>query len=191
MINGQDLKSFRQERLAFYSEMYWKEFDLKNEITANMPIVIGVLTLIFAAVGYLWKGFEFPANIKCDREGITCLFILSAVATVVFGSIAAVWTARALLSRSYDHVPSPESIESYLTELRDYYSETNETQIDEKLHSDFEEMAITYYVSCTSTNRQTNIVKSAYRFKGQLFSVIALLALLFGFVLFLLQNGFR
>jgi hypothetical protein len=141
-----------------FRDMYWKEFDRKDKINANLSLPAGILTVLAGVEAFYMQNFPFPKWTLC-----TISFVVLSVALFISIAFAVYYFIRAYhLGYAYGYIPNAEEIAKYASDLKKYYESIQSTDIDEKVENDLRVFLTAEYSKYGTINTQNNDEKSKY-----------------------------
>jgi|GEM_PF-3131650 len=174
------LNDFIEENFKY---MYYYELERKENIYSSFSLPVGVTSLLFGIAIYYAQGISLAIIDLWTILFIVCYtgFFLSLICTIYF-------LLRALYKYRYSYLPTPQTIENYVSELRTYHlelkeynKENNPIETDELLKVDLQEVLINLYIKCSERNTNNNDMKITYRHKSHTSIIASLIFLLISF----------
>lgn len=177
------LNEYLEENFKY---MYYYELERKENIYSSFSLPVGVTSLLFGIAIYYAQGLSLAVIDSWTIFFIVCYigFFLSLICTIYF-------LLRALYKYRYSYLPTPQTIENHVSELKKYYlklKEYNEANIgkntietDELPKADLQEVFINLYIKCSEKNTYNNDLKIAYRHKSHTSIIASLIFLLISF----------
>lgn len=172
--------AFEDDKIEIYREMYWRELDLRNELSRTVTFLSVIVSIVFGAGAFVieTKISGLERVISAPDLFVGCTIFL----TYVFGVVSVVFIIRTTHGRTYEFVPSPFEIEKYSHESRKYFEFVAPKRVNARVREDFKRLLNAYFVNCTDSNRKNNIVRAAYRFRAYRFAVLSIVFLIASFI---------
>lgn len=161
-----------------YKDLYFHDFERRDEINNSTTIIFGALPIIFASGLALAKEIDAPFDIY-ERWTISLLII-----TLILLLTAFVYLTRAYIGYSYSYIPYAQDLRYYENNLKEYYiaKELSAQNVKEKTEEDITEYLSEKYSEYSKTNQENNERKLGMRYRG----VISIVAS----TIFLTASGF-
>jgi hypothetical protein len=178
---------FEDDKIQIYREMYWRELDIRNEISRSATFLSAIVSVVFGAATFIIevKARSFDAVLA----PLDVLLGLTVLSTYAFGILAVFFIVKTSHGRTYEFVPSPLQIEKYLNASRKYFEYLAPRRVNQRVREEFKEVLNQYFVECTDSNRRNNIIRAAYRFRAYRFAVLSVALLIASFVLLALSEA--
>ncbi len=150
-----------------YKEHYFFEINRKHQITGQLGIPIGVLTILGGAIAFFVKSVQYNFDIKCLILAGTILISIFFLVRTIYCLI------RSYYGYLYRYVPTPQEIEEYRKELSAYYE--SEATPEGDVNKEIEDYLLERYAICTHANTINNDSKSAYLHKANKYLIFTLI----------------
>lgn len=158
-----------KKRLDIYKEAYYYELSRKAELSNDLTLPVGVVTVMLSSVAYLMQ--------KADSvKGTIPFFLMLLGFTVMVVSVMACiyFLIRSYYNYSYEYFASTIVVEKHYNDLKLYYESISESS--KKADEHFEQYMIDTYCKCIDTNIKKNDKKSDFLHNARTSMVIALIA---------------
>jgi hypothetical protein len=155
---------------ALYKEQYYFELTRKNQLTSQLSIPIGILTILGGLASYFYRNISICSDYK--HNVIIILFILSIISFVY----TIYYLIRSYYGFSYSYIPSPKVIDAYKNDLSTYHKSVGNPE--DVVERELKEYLIGLYASTTHINIRNNDSKSEYLHKANTFLIATLVLLI-------------
>ncbi len=154
------------DRDAFYEKMYFHAFVERDRLDDNFRTILTIVAIVFAIIGYL-----FNAVIVENVEAPALFWLVYAIAVVSF--VAAITCyIKAWHSQYYNAFPSPQDIEQYIDQIREYYeAETDEHTAMQWTDQAFSDYMRQSFIDHASFNARANDNKRFWLYYGNSFVI--------------------
>lgn len=168
-------------KLDFWVNWYNKEEERKLSLENSLNIPIGVLIVVFSALFYLFKEFDYEHSTKFEQASL----ILAGIACLLC-TISAYFIGRAYHAKSYVYnaLPMPMSLLDYEKGLIAFYKESKEEHEQVDVNAKVEENLIQTLAACIDVNSANNDRKSHYIYRAKRWLLYSLMTLGVGFIPF-------
>lgn len=141
------------ELIQFYKDMYFKELERKEKITAHAHIRFGFVATALTLIAYMLKPLDI--NNLGLASGLLLAFIAMSLIPLAYSVVV---LTKAFWGNTYLYLPSPKDIEQYRTDLTKYNTETEEdrSQINAASIVSFESYLIDELCEVSSHNIKVN-----------------------------------
>jgi len=160
------------ERYNFYKDQYFFELERKQNLSANLSIPIGFLTVIFSSYAY------FGLNAHTLIVNWTLLPLSALLAFSIFFSTKASYLLyKTFRGLKYGYVPNIKKIRDYEIQLNKHISNkgnNKEAELNEKFFNNIKNSL----VNTTSVNRNNNNSRSNFLYKINIFTFYSILFIL-------------
>ncbi len=155
----------------FNKEHYFFEVNRRHQLTANLAIPIGILTILGGALLVVATAIKTPLGIL----DIAQLVLLASAAITM--SIAIYFLVRSYFNYSYSYIATPKELKDYMDSLIVYYEQNGGNKKDAE--SELEDYVNSEYAKHTHKNTENNDIKSHYihRANGYLIASLVLVIL--------------
>ncbi|GAH58042.1 unnamed protein product, partial [marine sediment metagenome] len=172
-------------------ERYQREHDRKDQINNSLSIPIVVIMALIGVLGFFIINFPFRAIIDTPGVLIWIVFVLFGLALlglIICLLIAICYLNKVFSGLTYAYIPTPKKIKKYTEELKEYYEETGEDEIEKMIEKDLEEFLIDEYCKNTEINIAKNKEKSFYLTKAKRFIILSLMLLVLNTIPFVILH---
>ena len=178
---------FEDDKIEIYREMYWRELDIRNELSRSATFLSAIVSVVFGAATFI---VEIKArSFDTVLSPLDVLLGFTVLSTYAFGIMAVFFIVKTTHGRTYEFVPSPLQIEKYVSASREYFEYLAPRRVNQKVREDFKKLLNRYFVECTDSNRTNNIIRAAYRFRAYRFAVLSVALLIASFALLALSEA--
>lgn len=163
------MKSFE-----IYKELYFHDFERRDEINNSIVIIFGALPIICAAGITLAKEIDTPFN-NYELWAVHLLgFTLIPLVAAFF------FLTKAYVGYSYSYLPYAQDLRDYENSLKAYYDSTSPNTQDakEKTEEDINEYLSNKCSECSKINQTNNERKLGMRYKGVISIVTSIILLI-------------
>lgn len=152
--------------LEFFERAYYHEFERKDNIINGTNLPITVIAALYGSIFYISDSFISTIDEIGFKEFLFIAFALPG-AFLIF--VSSYYFARVRHSVEYEYLNEPNSLKEYFDGLVKFYQQSgkgpNSTYLAKQ---EFEEYINKNYTKCATTNYNSNIVKSYFKYKGQI-----------------------
>lgn len=141
-----------------YKEHYFFEINRKHQLTSQLGIPIGVLTILGGAIAFFVKSVQYAYDMKFLLLGAAVLISIFFLGRTIY------YLIRSYYGFTYRYIPTPQEIEGYKQELSVYYETERALECD--ADKEVKEFLSERYAICTHENTINNDSKSAYLHKA-------------------------
>lgn len=177
---------FKKQLLEFYKECYEAELSRKEASTSRLTLSLAIISLVFnMALAFLNNLPHHPVN------SVTIWFYSLLGIGAVCGLLAIFFYSRALVAGNYlyGYIPSPKEISEFI-EQAELFNAANFKKWDQvDLRTEFEENLLKQYRDNATQNASNNHRRSNYLYWTSLFSVAAMLPLVFAAIPFFIDKS--
>ena len=163
------------EKLEFYKEKYYKEFERRNRLEDSLNFPFGIVSALSAIWFYYISNFQFGID---GYNRILFISLMSASIVLILISIVNLLNSYHTLSKRYQwgYLPDADTVEKYSKDLEEWHTK-NSSSVDEA-KKEFEDYLITKFNEASSLDSYQNKRKSAYLHWGKTFLYYSVSALL-------------
>lgn len=134
--------------LSLHKEFYFFEWERKEKLASSANLPVALLTALAGGVLFLFRTFPYDYNLSMI---LFIVFSSSAAACLVIGVY---FLVRSLYGFWYEQIPSPDKLQVYFEELKNYHASINNSP--ELAQLDFEEYLEARLAEATAANRANN-----------------------------------
>lgn len=169
-------------KLDFWINWYNKEEERKHSLENSLNTPIGVLVLVFSALFFMFKEFDFENS--SNTQSI-CLSIFAGISSLAI-IIAAYFIIKAYYAKNYLYklLPSPTILLKHEKDLIDYYAENKDFFEGVDANDKFNEYLIETLANCIDVNSKNNDKKSNFIHLAKKYIFYSIIALGLGFIPF-------
>lgn len=148
--------------LEIYKELYFHDFERRDEINNSTTIIFGALPIIFAAGIALAKEIDAPF----DNYELWTLCLLGL--TLIPLLAAFFYLTKAYIGYGYSYIPYAQDLRDYENSLKTYYESIglNTQDVKEKTEEEINEYLSNKYSEYSKINQTNNERKLGMRYKG-------------------------
>jgi hypothetical protein len=150
-----------------YKEHYFFEINRKHELTKELNIPIGVLTILGGAIIYFFN--EIPRIVGLARF----VLVIFLIASLVFFLLTIYFLIRSYYGYTYRYLPTSEELRDYRERLEQYYQ--TESHNLAGIDAEMESYIRAAYARCAHKNTINNDSKSGYLYKANGFLILTLI----------------
>lgn len=156
-----------------YKELYFHDFERKDEINNSIAIIYGALPLIFAAGMIIAKELDAPFN---NFEIWTILLLTFAFIPLLFSFF---YLTKAYIRYKYSYIPYANDLYKYECDLKQYYCTVGQDkEVSQKsANEDIIEYLSEKYSEYSGYNQIQNERKLGLRYKGIISIIISMVLL--------------
>ncbi len=166
--------------LDLYKEHYFFEINRRHQLTSQLSIPIGILTVLGGLSAYIVKN-----NFMCSDDKKLLFAVLLSISSLFF-IITIYYLIRSYYGYTYRFIPSPKDINDYKKQLSDYHKKLGSSE--EKVELELEEFLIERYAIAAHENTWNNDSKSVFLHKANTALIYTLISLLLNASLFYYVN---
>ncbi len=141
-----------------YREHYFFEINRKHQLTSQLGIPIGVLTILGGVIAFFVKSVQYIADVKWIMLAAIVLISMFFLGRTIY------YLIRSYYGYTYRYIPTPKEIEKYREELVAYYEAEGTPEGDPG--TEIKDFLLDRYAICTHENTINNDSKSAYFHKA-------------------------
>lgn len=156
-------------RLNFYIDWFYKEADRQTSLNESLNIPIGILTVVFGLLFFMFANFSFSLE---ENVTIEMLFLLFLVITSVLGVAVILYLFASYIGfftgNGYKALPVPYKLNKQYKELEQYIEE-NKQLLDKNITADsiYEEQLMEMLSDYIDYNVETNDRKMSYLYRAK------------------------
>lgn len=150
----------QKERLNFYKDLYYRELERKDRLTANIAWPSGILSLLLSTTIYYL--FTHIADIP---QGWHLFFAIALSGMIGAALLTLFHLVRPFFLAPYKSLPNSQELETYWQQIKAYY-ETYPA--DRSGDQDFEDSLLRYFCECNARNNRINNQKGECLHKANL-----------------------
>lgn len=150
-----------------YKDLYFHDFERRDEINNSIIIIFGALPIIFATGIALAKEIDAPFD---NYE----LWTISLLGITLIPLLAAFfYLTKAYIGYGYSYIPYAQDLREYENKLKEYYKviELSVQEVKEKTEEDISEYLSEKYSEYSKVNQINNERKLGMRYRGVIYIV--------------------
>ena len=165
-------------RLDFFKEWFYKETDRQFSLNESLNIPIGILTIVFGLLFFMFMNFSFSLEANLITE---VLFLVLLCITILLGIIVVVYLFASynslFVKYEYKALPSPTELNAQYKKLEQYVTE-NKRLLPENVTADslYEEQLIEMFSEYIDHNVEKNDNKMSYLYQAKQFLFICVVS---------------
>ncbi|MEN9986695.1 MAG: hypothetical protein RI925_2197 [Pseudomonadota bacterium] len=150
------------ENYEIYRDLYFHDFERRDEINNSITISYGALPILFAGGIALAKEIDSPFD---GFELWSLVFLVLAFILLIF---AFVYLTRAYIGYEYGYIPYAKELYDYQDNLRRYYVNSGRSEEDAEViaGAELRFFLAKEYANYSERNQKNNDRKLSLRFKG-------------------------
>jgi len=155
-------------RLNFLIDWFYKENDRRTSLNEYLNIPIGILTVVFGLIFFMFTSFSFALE---QNSIIKVSFVILIIITLVLGIIVVAFLFLSYnIFGSYKAMPYPKDLNEQYKKLEQYVEE-NKKLLDknETVDSIYENQLIDMFSECLDCNIKNNDKKANYLYLAKIF----------------------
>lgn len=134
--------------LSLHKELYFSEWERKEKLASSANLPVALLTVLAGGVVFLIQTFPYAGNLAM------VLFVVLAGSSAASQMAGIYFLVRSLYGYWYEQIPSPEKLQAYFVELKQYHESLGNTA--EQAQQDFDEYLQARLAEATAANRANN-----------------------------------
>ena len=134
--------------LDLHKELYFFEWTRKEQLYSYTNLPVALLTALAGGTLYLIDTFPYSHGLVADS------FVLFSVLSISLQVVAIVYVFRSLSGYWYEQIPSPDKLQKYYEDLKQYHAALGNQESDaQKEFNDFLRQRL---AEATTANRKNN-----------------------------------
>lgn len=181
------MSAFNQ--LDFYKEVYYKEIERKCDLSNDLSLPIGIISILSTVFFFFLSTFDYKTN-----HVISVIFILFATIGIAFIIASIIYLILAYDShpwaKPYDYLAFPNEIAEFYDGYMQYFQETESNTLDipTKTDKELEKYLLKAFIRTATVNMKKTDTRSSQLHKSKSFLLVSFILLLLAFVPFLINN---
>jgi hypothetical protein len=167
--------------LDLYKEHYFFEINRRDQLTSQLSIPIGILTILGGLGAYLANTISI-----CSKDMKIVFIAILAISTLFF-IITIYYLIRSYYGYTYRYIPTPKEIDDYRKQLKEYHERVGNSE--EQVIIEIKEFLTERYAISTHKNTWNNDSKSGFLHKANKALIYTLVSLLLNASLFFWINS--
>ena len=175
-----------KEKLDFYKELYFREFDDRNNLNDAISLPISIISALLAGVFYLVTSFDFSKDLSADN--IFFLIPLTICVLLTYGSIYYLILSYTSFRGKYDFIglPYAEELNKYNIKLTTQSMKKNNSS--EEGEKAFEEYLLKKYVEYADRNTRVNDKRRGLFLRSKRMLIFGIIAISVSFIPFIKKH---